>query len=266
MQNHEDNCLRCDENAVAAMAFLSSIGDRDSQQDCFGYSLKNNEGIVVICDGMGGHEGGAIASSIAVANFLEDYEKHYPCANPAELLRETARKTDNQISTLKSADGKLMKAGSTCVAVIIKDRKLFWCSVGDSRVYLLREGEFFQLTQDQNYRTVLIEKLKAGLISATDVAEEAERGDALISYLGIGGCSLNDYSVAPIELRGGDRILLMSDGLYKVVSDEEIKRITENFKNIAEALRALDAKSARLAKNLKESRDNTTIALIAVKE
>jgi protein phosphatase len=265
MQNHEDNCLISEENSVLSLAVLSAIGDRETQQDCFGYHLKSNEGIVVVCDGMGGHEGGAIASNRAVASFLEDYEKTFPCNEPAELLRASAKRIDEQIAALKNVYGEPMKAGSTCVAVILKEHRLYWCSVGDSRAYLLRKGEFVQLTQDQNYKMVLMEKIMAGLITEEEAAKELRRGEALISYLGIGGCSLNDYSATPIELIEGDRIILMSDGLYKLVPDEEIQRVAENFRNIGEALRALETKTARTAKNQDVARDNVTIAMISIK-
>ena len=78
MQNHKDNQLINDENAVINVSIMSVIGDRDEQQDCFGYLLKVNEGIVVVCDGMGGHEGGQIASSISTESFISDYEN---CTN-----------------------------------------------------------------------------------------------------------------------------------------------------------------------------------------
>lgn len=265
MQNYKDNQLVNDGNAVFDFSIISVIGDRTEQQDSFGYSLKNNEGIIVLCDGMGGHEGGRAASNIAVNCFISDYETEYPSSNTDKLLIDCVTKCDKKIASLTDPDGKLLRAGSTAVALIIKEKELYWCSVGDSRAYLLRNSEFVQLTQDQNYRTVLNEKLKAGVIRESEYYEELKRGEALISYLGIGNLSLIDYNSSPLKLESKDKLIIMSDGLYKLVPDEEMQRVIENFKNKSDALQALDMKAKKAAKGNRISRDNMTIAIVEMK-
>lgn len=74
-----------------------------------------------------------------------------------------------------------------------------------------------------------------------------------------------DCNESPMALMPGDKLLLMSDGLYKVLSDEEIGRIVANFKSISEALRMLDAKAKKAAEKNRIKRDNTTLALISIK-
>ena len=265
MLYHKDQQLIIDENSAFYLAALSVIGDRDDQQDSFGYSLKQDEGLIVVCDGMGGHEGGKIASELAVETFLSRYDESHLVENQTDILIDTAKKTDAMISQLKNDDGKLINAGSTLVSIVINRKKLIWCSVGDSRAYLLRNGEMVQLTQDQNYYTVLVEKLHAGLLDETEFQKESDRGDALISFLGIGNLKLIDFSGKPLELMKDDKIVVMSDGLYKVVTDSEILRIVDNFSNIGEAVQALEMKAKKNAKSNGESRDNTTIALIKIK-
>lgn len=71
------------------------------------------------------------------------------------------------------------------VSVAVKDKALYWNSVGDSRAYLFRGGSFVQITKDQNYRAVLDEKRKAGLIDDTQYSLESVKGDALICHLGM---------------------------------------------------------------------------------
>lgn len=264
MQSNKENQLVDDRNAVLALSILSVIGDRQDQQDSFGYSLKDNEGIVVVCDGMGGYEGGREASSTATSCFISEYNAGYPSGEPDEFLRNCAIESDKKITELTNQDGKLLKAGSTAVALIIKEKSLYWCSVGDSRAYLLRNEEFVQLTQDQNYKTVLNEKLHAGMITEEKFQTESERGEALVSYLGIGNLSLIDYNSSPLPLESGDKLIVMSDGLYKLLSEEEIQRILENFRNDSEALWALDVKAKKVAKRNRISRDNTTIALVRI--
>lgn len=265
MQNYKDNQQLSDENSILTLSILSVIGDRDDQQDSFGYTLKNDEAIIVVCDGMGGHQGGSTASSLAVSSLLSDYERAYPAPLPEQNLIRSVKDADRKIASLTGADGEPLNAGSTCVALMIRDDRLYWCSVGDSRAYLLRDGEFVQLTQDQNYRTVLDERLSAGIITPAEYREEEKRGDALISYLGIGNLSLIDYSKSPLTLARGDRIIISTDGLYKLVPDEEMQRVIENFRKSAEALQALDMKAGKASKLLDRPRDNMTVALIAIK-
>lgn len=265
MLYHSDQQLIKDENSAFQMAALSVIGDRADQQDSFGYALKQDEGLVVVCDGMGGHEGGKTASEMAVQTFLAQYSETYLIAQQTEKLIETAKKTDDMISQLRNEQGDLLKAGSTLVSVLVNRKKLMWCSVGDSRAYLVRNGEMVQLTQDHNYHTVLIEKLNAGLINKVEFEKENNRGEALISFLGIGNLALIDYSESPLEIKKDDKIIIMSDGLYKIVSDSEIARILDNFNNIGEAVQALEMKAKKNAKNNNESRDNMTVVLIKVK-
>ena len=265
MLYHSDQQLVKDENCAFQLAALSVIGDRADQQDSFGYILKQDEGLVVVCDGMGGHEGGKMASEIAVQTFLAQYAESYLIAKQTDMLIDTAQKTDAMIAQLRNERGDLLKAGSTLVSIIINNKKLMWCSVGDSRAYLVRAGEMVQLTQDHNYHTVLVEKANAGLIDEAEFKIEDARGEALISFLGIGNLALVDYSKIPLELKKDDKLIIMSDGLYKIVSDSEIARILDNFSNIGEAVQALAMKAKKNAKNRDESRDNMTIVLIKIK-
>ena len=192
MLYHSDQQLIKDENSAFQMTALSAIGDREDQQDSSGYILKQDEGLILVCDGMGGHEGGKLASGLAVQTFLSQYSENFVISNQTDFMIDIAKKTDLAIAQLKNEQVDLLKAGSTLVAILINRRKLMWCSVGDSRAYLIRDGEMVQLTQDHNYHTVLVEKLNAGLIGESEFTQENVRGEALISFLGIGNLSLID--------------------------------------------------------------------------
>ena len=252
------------ENPFFQMVALSVIGDRAEQQDNFGYILKETEGIVVICDGMGGHDGGRIASDIAVKTFLNSYTKCHSKSEYINMLIEASKKADKEISALKNVNGDILNAGSTLVSIIIDYKNLIWCSVGDSRAYLIRKGEMVQLTQDHNYHTVLVEKKNAGFLNESQFEIEDVNGEALISFLGIGNLELIDYSQSSLDLQKDDKIIVMSDGLYKLLTDEEIARIIDNFNNISEAIQILEIKAGKKAKVNCELRDNMTVALIKI--
>ena len=265
MINNSNLRLIKDENDFFYLAASSYVGDREDQQDSFGYSLKQDQGLVVVADGMGGLESGKIASEIVVDNFINHYNDNFFSEEKIELLIEAAKRADEKVFGIKSKLGKHIKSGSTVVSIIINRKSLVWCSVGDSRAYLFRGGELVQITQDHNYHTVLLEKMNAGILSTTEYENEKSQGEALISFLGIGNLSLIDFSERPIRLIKDDKIILMSDGLYKIVKDSEIARILDNFNNVEEAIQALEMKARKNKKNSGEFRDNTTVALIKIK-
>lgn len=254
-----------DENNAFSLAVLSVIGNRKDQQDSFGLKLDKNNGLVVICDGMGGFEEGKTASELAVNIFLSQYQEDLFGEDPIENMIATAKKADIAISDIRNNNGIRLNSGSTVVSIIIDHKKLFWCSVGDSRGYLIRNGEMVQFTQDQNYNTVLLEKKNSGQLDDYEFQKEKEMGDALISYLGIGDLELIDYSAKPFDLIENDKIVIMSDGLYKLLSNQEMQRIIENFSNITEALNALDIKAKRNAAKRGEEMDNMTVAIMNIK-
>ncbi len=264
MQGTKDTQQQTDSNAVLELAVYTTIGHREEQQDSFGYALRPHEGLVVVCDGMGGHEGGKMASNLAVSRFLEAYEAQSPGQDAVSFLSETTMQASKAINACTFPNGEPCNAGSTLVAVLLQGRRLFWSSVGDSRAYLLRDREYAQFTLDHNYNTVLLEKLEAGLISQQDFARESQRAEALISYLGIADLQLIDYNNEELLLQPGDKVVIMTDGLYKVVNEAEIFQVISNFSNISEALQALEIKARKNARNA-NNRDNMTVAIIAVK-
>ena len=110
------------------------------------------------------------------------------------------------------------------MSVIVKDGNLFWGSVGDSRIYLIRDAQILSLTREHNYRLRLSEALKGGRITREQYAKEEKtrQAEALISYIGMGGPALVDTNASPAALRPGDILLLCSDGLYKSLEDSQI--------------------------------------------
>ena len=264
MQSHKDSYVLSDENAVFKLAVLSALGDRQDQQDSAGYELKNTEGIVCVCDGMGGHEGGKTASTLAVDVLLNTYSEEYPCYDLHGLLVDSASLADKKIASLKNQNGELLKGGSTLTAISIREKELFWVSVGDSRIYLFRENDFVRVTGDHIYKYVLEGQLDSGQITRNEYDTEMEKGEALVSFLG-NGIPYIDSNDKAFILKSGDKIMMMSDGLYKVLSDGEISSIVSNFKDIEEALGALEYKVGKVAAKNQISRDNITVSLIHIK-
>lgn len=252
-------------NNIFDLVVISIVGDRDNQQDSFSYILNENEGAVIICDGMGGFNSGEEASRTAVERFISEYRFNVDDSQTVQQLKRITLSANDDVGSLKADDGKPLSAGSTLIAAVIKMNKLYWNSVGDSRIYLLRNNEFVQLTLDQNYQTVLIEKKKAGLISDEEYEKESRNGDALISYLGMNTEPLIDYNETPIILESKDLLIMMSDGLYKILSDDEIMTVMKKYSDINEAICSLELNAQQRAQEKNIIRDNMTVALIRIK-
>lgn len=265
MEENNSMQLVGEENQNFEVAIISVLGNRDEQQDSFGYSLKESGGMVVVCDGMGGYQGGQAASRIAVESVISDYDNKSEIIENVFFLKSATKKANDEVLNLRQSSSELSGAGSTLVALLITENKLFWNSVGDSRAYLIRDEQLVQLTLDHNYNTVLNDRFDIGEITLEEFEKENKRGEALISFIGLGEEILVDYNKKPLFLEKYDKIIIMSDGLYKLLEDEEIGRIVTNFSDIGEALQALEMKAQKNASENKLSRDNMTVALIKIK-
>lgn len=244
---------------------FSSVGGRSDQQDSSGYELEANGGITVICDGMGGHNGGKMASSLAVSEMLRLYLHRDLRLPVSEVLMNAADQIDLSVSELSLSDGTRMQAGTTMICSAIEGNMLHILSVGDSRIYLARGGSLFKMTTDHNYMTKLNMELAAGKISRFEYDAELSKGEALVSFLGVGGLSMIDCNSEPFELVKDDKLLMTTDGMYKILPDAEIQALLENFSNISDAIQALELKVRRLANQKHIPRDNMTVAIIKIK-
>ena len=122
-----------------------------------------------------------------------------------------------------------------------------------------------QATCDHIYRLILDSQLSNGEISDEKYAEEAAMGNVLISFLGSGNLPMTDINQEPFKLYKGDIIILTSDGLYKYLSENEIKNVISNFSDLNDAVEALDSKVRRGSKKINLQRDNMTMIIIKIK-
>lgn len=239
----------------------SIIGSRDYQQDSLEYRLREDEFLGAVCDGMGGMSGGELASQLAIEILMEQFESiPYPMSNVSFFLYQTAKKMDLAVADLEDETGKPIQGGTTVVAVYIHKNKLYYMSVGDSKIYVIRNKKMVSITREHNYKLILDQSLRENAISKEEYEEEMKRGEALISYLGMGNVKLIDINQNPFLLQEGDMILLCSDGLYKSFSDREIQDIlelgSENFEQLATVL------TETVLKYGKKPLDNCSILLV----
>jgi serine/threonine protein phosphatase PrpC len=241
-----------------------NIGKRDEQQDAFGFSdffdkdsINKTGYIAVLADGMGGMKMGKEVSNHVVNTMLNCY-KDNESNNPVVVLRKQMFKANEDIIEMSLSNNLKGQLGTTLIAVNIIDDKMYWISVGDSRVYIYRKGSLVQMTTDHNYKMELDIMVKEGRISA-EYAENEPQKEALVSFIGIEGPEYIDQNIEPFNLLEDDIVLLCSDGLYGTLSDEEIKTVLDNESDLHLASELLV--SIVLEKERKYQ-DNVTVILL----
>lgn len=248
----------------------SSVGNRDYQQDAVYVtpskilaSNKKTRVLAMVCDGMGGMADGGKASRTAIQMMVQGFQKveKEPVFNIPHFFQQGILAADRAISEFPKENGR--GSGTTMVACIAEDNKLYWASVGDSRIYIIRGRQIQQVTRDHNYWLRLQEKVAAGEITM-EAAMADRKKEALISYLGMGNVSLMDINTTPFEMQYGDIVMLCSDGITKTLPDSQIKDII-----LADAVKP-EQKAEALVEAAthanSHSQDNTSVVLIHYEE
>lgn len=197
-------------------------------------------GLFVVADGMGGHRGGEVASAMAVEACLEVFENQAAASPPKDLVRTAFREASRRIFMKSTKENpELMGMGTTMILAFAKDSKIYLGNVGDSRAYMWKDGNLWQLTEDHS---LVNEQIKAGIISPNEVDMVVGR-NVITRSVGFEEEVLVD--VIEREAFPGEIYLLCSDGLSGMISDEKIAELcakqdpqTIAEKGIAEAKKA----------------------------
>ena len=194
---------------------------RKANEDYIG-SLTNeqtngNGDIFVVCDGMGGHVGGATASKKAVECILE-YFKNEIHSNPILALEKAISFANEQIYVLSQDNPELKGMGTTCTALLQRDDNVYIAHVGDSRIYLNTDNKLYRVTKDHSFVQKLVD---AGQLSDSEM-ETHPRKNELTRALGISLEVEVEVSEKPLIVKNGDKFLMCSDGLCGLVNDPTI--------------------------------------------
>ena len=203
---------------------IHDIGKRDYQQDSFGQTavLRNTGILAVLADGMGGLSGGERVSQKIVMEALTFGSTLQANQVPTALPNMVAG-INRAVNQMLGPKG-LYTSGSTVVSALITGNALRWISVGDSRIYLYRDGQISQLSRDHDLLQDWMPDILEGKRSMAEALRDPN-GRKLTSFIGMGELRHVDYNRTPIPLLPGDRVLLMSDGVYGTVSDAEMAAI-----------------------------------------
>jgi protein phosphatase len=229
---------------------------RAANQDS--YCIDDPDGrFFIVADGMGGHAGGEEASRLATVAIRGVLEAHWDKnLEPAVLLQEAFVRANQSILQAQKLSPERGDMGTTAVVVILTEAHGPWCAhVGDSRLYCLRDSQLTQVTEDHTW---VAQAVRAKILTLDQVRLHPWRH--VLSQC-LGRADLNQIDINPIDLRGGDTLLLCSDGLTEEVTDGAIAQLLNTNS-------ACDAAANALVKEAKINggQDNITVVVVAVDE
>lgn len=206
------------------VANLQGIGEREEQEDSFAVlnatalaELSSQGLFALVADGMGGMEGGRQASEWAADVFIQCFRERDPKRSVPEWFYQSVHVVSD--SVYRQFGGR---SGTTLVAVHLLEDRLHWLSVGDSAIYLARDGGVFQLNREHTCLNQLyLQELEQPVIDKAR-AEQDEDARRLTSFVGIDRLAEVDLNLRPLTLKRGDALLLCSDGISGVLTPPEL--------------------------------------------
>lgn len=235
---------------------VHNIGSRTDQQDSFGVTPFAGGQFIVVADGMGGLSGGDKISQRIVMTMLRDVaelgERPY-----GQVLFEMVSHANQEVNRMIGASDRYV-SGSTVVAAIVEKDCFHWVSVGDSRIYLYRNKRLIQLNREHTYEAELLVQAVNGEVSFEEAQSHPKR-NGLTSFIGMGELKYVDGSRRGIKIQEGDRLLLMSDGVFHTLSEEEMQQIMETSgcaEHVAEVMQD------RILSYRKAKQDNFTAVIV----
>ncbi|HUF46707.1 MAG TPA: PP2C family serine/threonine-protein phosphatase [Vicinamibacterales bacterium] len=251
-------------NATAAVASDRGLRREDNED---AYCARQDLGLFMVADGMGGHAAGEVASRLAVQTveaFVGDTSdadpnRTWPFPYDPELsldanrLRAAFRLANRRIAAAMGEDDGLRGMATTAAAVLLGREGPVVAHVGDSRVYRYRAGALTQITQDHSW---VSEQVRAGILSDADARRHPWRN---VVTRALSGGDDPEVEVRRLDLESGDRLLICSDGLSGVVTTERMQEIVGAGQGLDETCRALIA-----AANEAGGPDNITVAMLQV--
>ncbi len=232
----------------------TDLGRRRASNQDYVYCSENPVGrlpnLFLVADGMGGHQAGDYASRTAVEILLEKIRENETDTEPVTILRGAIERTNEELWGLSLSDDSLAGMGTTMVAAVLDEPTLIVMNVGDSRLYVSGR-KLRQITRDHS----LVEELVSEGRLVRGSEEYLSRKNVITRAVGVSPVVMADFFTVDLEM--GERILLCSDGLANMVTDEEIQKIISRDLSVEEKTAALIE-----AANESGGRDNIAVVLV----
>ncbi|MEN8119869.1 MAG: Stp1/IreP family PP2C-type Ser/Thr phosphatase [Bacteroidota bacterium] len=203
--------------------------ERKKNEDYLAYFNTFNGHIFVVCDGMGGHQGGEVASETAVEAIGEFFNSTYH-KNPFEAIENAIIFANQKVYTRSKQDPKLYGMGTTIIFILIRDDRVYYGHAGDSRLYVFSQNKLKQLTRDHSYVNQLVDRK----IITEKEAVSHPRSNEITRALGLADNIEPEVTNSAYLPKEKDILLLCSDGLNNMVNNNHIQKILSSDKIIEE--------------------------------
>ena len=238
-------------------AKVSALGDREDNQDRAAIVVAEDAAIMLVFDGMGGHENGAQAAEVGLRIVQDEFmAADLPLFDPQGFLYMAMAHAHDEVVKIGAELAVDFRPRATCAVCLIQENGCWWGHIGDSRIYHMREGQLLTRSRDHSHVEVLIQE---GAITEEEALDHPMRN--FVECCIGGDAPVPDMSITrKMPLEPGDVLLACTDGLWSGTSDEEMADMATNpDSKLAENLKALSVKA--LTTNAPYS-DNTTGAAL----
>lgn len=241
------------------MASVSDMGRvREVNEDSFCCTeLSSGISLMIVADGMGGHNAGEVASGIAVRTLsqylLERASEGMSGDQLAEVLQEGIQKANSDIYASSLGKSEYSGMGTTVTSAVISYDRMVVGHVGDSRAYILKDGRLKRITRDHS----LVEELVMNGTITEEQAMHHPQKNIITRALGVDG--IVDIDIQRVDIRAGDTVLLCTDGLTNMLEEDRIERVLVQTQNPDDAAHRL----VQMA-NEAGGQDNVTVLLAKV--
>lgn len=226
--------------------------ERQENQDCYYTSelpVGNLPNLFIVADGMGGHAGGKLASETAMKSFVKSVQKS-TLEDPDEILTNAVKKANDDVIK-KAKKVELEGMGTTLVVATIIDGELHVANVGDSRLYLITAAEVKQITKDHS---LVEEMVRMGELEPSK-ARTHEKKNVITRAIGVTDEVKAD--IFKVKLKEEQTILLCTDGLTNMVTDDSIRKVIVSQRDVIEK-----AETLIIEANKNGGKDNITVVVI----
>ncbi|MBO5035892.1 MAG: serine/threonine-protein phosphatase [Clostridia bacterium] len=252
-------------SGIVSIGNAQHQGARSYQEDSFGFSefslsVASNKGILaVLADGMGGLKNGKAVSDTVVSTLLEWFNSERSVCRTGTDLKNAISAINQKICDIYCKDGRI-ESGSTVVVALINNGFLHWLCIGDSRLYLKRDQNLYQINEDHDFLNQMLGEVIAGE-KTLGAAYSDKQKDSLVGCIGKRDLEVFDYSKRGYRLEDGDILVLCSDGVYNAMTKVEF-----NMNISSDAMHSCDNIIKIIESKKLPNQDNNTIVILSYKE
>lgn len=235
------------------------VGGRTEDQDCLAYDDYNGRQVFVVCDGMGGHAGGCVASKTAAGTLMESLRRQAEIIPTKEAMITAVTDANTAVYEKAQEEPSLRGMGTTLTMLVIDGDAAYVTHIGDSRIYQLREGHKIFRTFDNS---MVFEQVANGKMTEEE-ARVHPRSNILSRAVGV--LSEVEVEVTKLEYRTNDRFVLCCDGVWNTQPEEDIIKMFTEHEDLKTTILSTRALVEKIGKDNGGHHDNHTMLAVDMK-